>query len=58
MMRKLVILLALLLPATLTRAENLRVAHIFSDHMVLQRNTQAPVWGWGEPGAKVTVTTN
>ena len=54
-MRKLVILLALLLPATLLRAENLRVAHIFSDHMVLQRETFVPIWGWGEPGKTVTV---
>ena len=57
-MRKLITILALLFSAALLQAENLRVAHIFSDHMVLQRNTQAPVWGWGEPGAKVTVTTN
>ena len=54
-MRKLVILLALLLPATLVRAEDLRVAHIFSDHMVLQRESFVPIWGWGEPGKTVTV---
>ena len=33
-----------------------RVASVFSDHMVFQRDTLAPVWGWAEPGAKVTVT--
>lgn len=44
-----------LLAAVLLHAENLRVAHIFSDHMVLQRETDAPVWGWGEPGKTVTV---
>ena len=32
-----------------------RVASVFSDHMVFQRDTLAPVWGWAEPGAKVTV---
>ena len=56
-MRKILVLLALLLPTASVHAESLRVAHVFSDHMVLQRNTLAPVWGWGEPGAKVTVTT-
>jgi len=28
---------------------------IFSDHMVLQRNVSVPVWGWADPGEKVTV---
>jgi sialate O-acetylesterase len=46
---------AFLLAAVLLQAENLRLAHIFSDHMVLQRETDAPVWGWGEPGKTVTV---
>ena len=54
-MRKLVIFLALLLPATLAHAESLRMAHIFSDHMVLQRESFVPIWGWGEPGKTVTV---
>lgn len=29
---------------------------LFSDHMVLQRGTKVPVWGWAAPGTKVTVT--
>mgnify|MGYP006199851843 CR=1 FL=1 len=29
---------------------------IFSDHMVLQRDQQTKIWGWAEPGEKVTVT--
>ncbi len=28
---------------------------LFTDHMVLQRDAKAPVWGWTEPGQKVTV---
>ncbi len=28
---------------------------IFSDHMVLQQKLENPVWGWDNPGAKVTV---
>lgn len=31
------------------------LSHIFSDHAVLQQLTQAPVWGWGDPGKKVEV---
>ena len=36
-------------------AEPLRVAKIFTDHMVFQQETSAPVWGWGTPGEKVVV---
>ncbi len=28
---------------------------VFSDHMVLQRGTAVPVWGWAGPGEAVTV---
>ena len=54
-MKRIFLFLALLLPMTLG-AEDLRVAHIFSDHMVLQRESTVPVWGWGDPGKTVTVT--
>jgi sialate O-acetylesterase len=33
----------------------LRLAAMFSDHMVLQREQRVPVWGWGDAGATVTV---
>ena len=29
----------------------------FSDNMVLQRNTDAAIWGWTDTGGKVTITT-
>jgi len=32
-----------------------RVPAIFGDGMVLQRDRPLPVWGWAEPGEKVTV---
>ncbi len=34
------------------------LSHIFSDHAVMQRETTAPVWGWGEPGNTVAVKTS
>lgn len=38
-------------------AADLPLLHpLFSDHAVLQRDAKVPVWGWTEPGAKVTVT--
>ena len=36
----------------------LRPARLFSDHMVLQRNTPVPIWGHAEPGEIVTVLLN
>ena len=33
----------------------LRVSHIFGDHMVLQRDEPIRVWGWAEAGASVRV---
>ena len=57
-MKRILLSLALLLSATALFADNLRVAHIFSDHMVLQRETETPVWGWGVPGRTVSVLTS
>ncbi|NUN97137.1 MAG: 9-O-acetylesterase [Candidatus Omnitrophica bacterium] len=33
-----------------------RLSGMFSDHMVLQRDSVIPVWGWACPGEKVTAT--
>jgi sialate O-acetylesterase len=33
----------------------LKMAHLFDSHMVLQRNLDVPIWGWATPGEKVTV---
>lgn len=41
-------------PASPSR--NLRVSGVFSDHMVLQRDREIPIWGWGDPGIEVVVT--
>lgn len=37
-------------------AQELKMPRIFADGMVLQRETEVPLWGWAEPGSKVTVT--
>src|SRR2546426_713728 len=43
-----------LFAATVAQAE-VKLARVFSDNMVLQREKQVAVWGWAEPGEKVTV---
>jgi sialate O-acetylesterase len=35
---------------------DVKLPEIFNDNMVIQRDTNAPVWGWAAPGEKVTVT--
>lgn len=34
----------------------LRLPSLFDHHMVLQQKSNAPVWGWGNPGSRVFVT--
>ncbi len=35
---------------------DVKLPAIFSDHMVIQRAATVPVWGWADPGEKVTVS--
>ncbi|MEX0939266.1 MAG: sialate O-acetylesterase [Pirellulales bacterium] len=35
---------------------DVRLPKLFADHMVVQRDRQVPVWGWAEPGERVTVS--
>ena len=37
-------------------AADARLAHIFQDNMVLQRQKPVPVWGWAPPGTAVEVS--
>ena len=37
-------------------AQELKLPAIFSDNMVLQQKSKAPVWGWNDPGKEVQVT--
>ena len=49
-------LTALLLPPlAMVQAADLRIAGVFTDHAVLQRDQPAQIWGWADPGEKVTV---
>ncbi len=36
------------------RAE-VTLPHLFADHMVIQRDAQIIIWGWADPGERVTV---
>ncbi len=51
------LLLFFLLTFSLANAQ-LKVARIFGDHMVLQRDKPVKVWGWANKGDKVDITLN
>ena len=52
-------LLSLLLSASMatpTIDTTFRFAQVYKDHMVLQQNLPASIWGWAPPGSTVTIT--
>ena len=53
--KSLILLLSPLLGG-ITHADDLRLARIFDDHAVLQRNVEVPVWGWANPESEVIVS--
>ena len=55
MKRYILILSFIMLGAAAAMAQPLTLSHAFSDHAVLQRDSDVAVWGWGKPGAKVFV---
>ncbi len=46
----------LLLAGSAIAREQLRLSPLFTDGAVLQQGAPVPVWGWAEPGDRVTVT--
>jgi len=48
--------LFLLALASSISAYAVRLPAVINSHMVLQRDMQVPIWGWGDAGEKVTVT--
>lgn len=48
--------LFLLLSACVAKA-NITLPSVFSDNMVLQRNSTVKLWGWGNSGEEITITT-
>jgi sialate O-acetylesterase len=49
-------LLLITLLLTATAHADVSLPATFSDHMILQADTAAPVWGWASPGEDVTVS--
>ncbi len=52
------VFLSMLLISCSERITELKLASLFVDNMVLQRNTEVSIWGWATPEAKVRITTS
>ena len=55
MRRLLAIAVAALFLSPVPAGAELRLAKVFTDHMVLQQQMPIAVWGWAKPGEAVTV---
>jgi len=53
--RSLLLTLLALPPAAGAARADVRLPALLADHMVLQRETEAALWGWAEPGETVSV---
>jgi sialate O-acetylesterase len=51
----LVALIVIFMAKDIKAKDSLNVSRIFTNNMVVQRNTKLPVWGWTKPGNIVTV---
>ena len=54
-MKRFSLLLAVAGISTIASAE-IRLPNFFADHMVLQQQISNTIWGWAEPGEKISVT--
>ena len=41
---------------TINLSGQIRLPSVIGDNMVLQQNSDAAVWGWGEPGSEIKIT--
>ena len=57
-MKKILAMIPALVLAFSLQAQQLHLVHLFTDHAVLQQETTVPIWGWGKPGATVSVYTS
>lgn len=55
-MKHLLSLIALLTLTVLHSSAKVELAPLFADNMVLQRDSEAAIWGKAEPGARVVIT--
>lgn len=55
-MKKIFLIILTFIATATTGFSQLRMPAFFRDSMVLQRNTNAPIWGWASAGEKISVS--
>lgn len=55
-MRIVVLLIVILFMAPLDAFSNISLPSVFSDNMVMQRNSNVKIWGWAKPGEVVKIS--
>ena len=51
---QIIILLLLFIPQFLIA--DVKLNALFTDHMVIQRDTEIPIWGWADPNEKIEIS--
>jgi sialate O-acetylesterase len=57
-MKKLIVLFAPILFLYAAANAQVKLASVFTSNMVLQQQSNVPIWGWDKPGSSVTVSTS
>lgn len=55
MKKAFVLVLGFVISSTFLFAQKLEFPSIFSNNMILQRNTETPIWGWSNPGTSIRI---
>ena len=56
MLRQVTVAILILTGLAAVASAEVKLAGVFGDHMVFEREVAVPVWGWADPGEAVTVT--
>jgi len=57
-MKRIICIICVLCGCLTTASSKVKLPSFFCDNMVLQQQTECNLWGWAEPGKKVSITTS
>lgn len=57
-MKRIIFIIVAVLSLPLVEAAQLKIADIFADNMILQRDQENLIWGWAKPNSEIVVLSN